>query len=254
MEPNTYAIGDALTVMESFQKGGKQVQGVVTSPPYNLGLRSRKGQVSNWKNGQLADKGYQGHSDNFPRAEYVEWQRKVIALSLEIVGPKGVVLWQHKPVHRDLGVLEQNDILQGFSLRQRIIWNRGSTNNHTRSICPPTYEFIAVIAPRGYKMPAEAYKESRSWGAVWNIPPERNPHEAPFPLELARRMVMLVPGAVLDPFAGSGTVGLAALAQEKNYYLVDNAERNRLMFTNRVHQWTEKPSKLKSSTFKNSIN
>ena len=234
LEPNTYTIGDALTVMEGFQRGGKQVQGVVTSPPYNLGLRSRKGHKTNWSNGKIADKGYELHNDNMPRADYVKWQREVIALSLDIVGDKGVVLWQHKPVHRDLGVLEQNDILQGFPLRQRIIWNRGSTNNHTRSICPPTYEFIAVIAPRGYKMTTEAYKESRAWGAVWNVPPERNPHEAPFPLELARRMVMLVPGAVLDPFAGSGTVGIAALAQGKKYYLVDNGERNKTMFTTRL--------------------
>ena len=83
-------------------------------------------------------------------------------------------------------------------------------------------------------MTTEAYKESRAWGAVWNVPPERNPHEAPFPLELARRMVMLVPGAVLDPFAGSGTVGIAALAQGKKYYLVDNGERNKTMFTTRL--------------------
>ena len=231
--PNEYILGDAISVMKRFPRNGAAVRGIVTSPPYNLGLKSRKGKQSNWSNGKLAHEGYGGHKDDMPRDVYVAWQRKVIELALDIVGEKGIVLWQHKPVHRDLGVIEQNDILDGFPLRQRIIWNRGSTNNHCKAFCPPTYEFIALLAGRQWTPPKAAYIESRKWGSVWNIDFEKNCHEAPFPTELARRMVLMVPGAVLDPFAGSGTVGIAAAAQGKDYYLIDCGARNKRLFAER---------------------
>ena len=232
--PSSYILGDALAVMRQLPPGGKAVQGVVTSPPYNLGLKPRSGQGTNWRGNRLANEGYAGHEDSMPRDEYVEWQRSIIAAGLALVGDAGVVLWQHKPVHRGKAVLEHHDILEGFPLRQRIIWDRGSTNNHDATLVPPSYEFVAVLAGPNWRLADIAYKESRTWGAVWRIPPEANDHEAPFPMELAQRMVLMVDGAVLDPFAGSGTVGLAALTQGKDYYLVDCAERNRDMFEERL--------------------
>nr|WP_276532648.1 site-specific DNA-methyltransferase [Xylella fastidiosa] len=49
-------------------------------------------------------------------------------------------------------------------------------------------------------------------GDVWTIPQEsKNPHPAPFPVELAQRCIESVgAGPVLDPFMGSGTIAVAA--------------------------------------------
>lgn len=56
---------------------------------------------------------------------------------------------------------------------------------------------------------------------VWKIPPSRNKeHAATFPVELATRCIRLStwPGeTVLDPFAGSGTTGVAALQYGRRF-------------------------------------
>ena len=60
---------------------------------------------------------------------------------------------------------------------------------------------------------------------VWYIPPAHDPvHPAVFPLELARRIVALysfIGDTVLDPFAGTGTVGCAALELQRNAILIE---------------------------------
>jgi DNA modification methylase len=59
--------------------------------------------------------------------------------------------------------------------------------------------------------------------SVWEIPPERASrvgHPAPFPVELARRVIQLfsyVGDVVLDPFNGSGSTTLAAAAHGRHY-------------------------------------
>lgn len=63
-----------------------------------------------------------------------------------------------------------------------------------------------------------------SWrNAIWKIAPEKASkigHTAPFPVELARRLIIFYtyPGeTVYDPFSGSGTTGVAALREGRNY-------------------------------------
>ena len=224
--PNSYSVGDAVAFLDKLRRQSVPVAGVATSPPYNLGLKPRNGDT-NWQANRLAQEGYSAHNDNLPRAEYVRRQREFLDAAVKLVGVAGVVCYQHKPVHRNLQVNLQMDILEGYPLRQLIIWDRGSSNNHDNSLVPPSYEFIAIIAGKKWKLTGEAYAESRKWGAVWRIPPENGTeHEAPFPLELARRMVMLANGGpVVDPYAGSGTVGKAAINLGVEFYLNDVSRR-----------------------------
>ncbi len=63
---------------------------------------------------------------------------------------------------------------------------------------------------------------------TWYFAPEsarRVGHPAPFPVELPRRLIELYTFAddlVLDPFAGSGSTGMAAIATGRRYLCVDN--------------------------------
>lgn len=76
----------------------------------------------------------------------------------------------------------------------------------------------------------------RKWGDVWNIRFEMgNPHPAPFPLELAERMVKTIDGPVLDPFAGSGTIGIAAAQLGYPYYLNDISPAYQSAFAQRLN-------------------
>ncbi|HEX4290670.1 MAG TPA: site-specific DNA-methyltransferase [Trebonia sp.] len=61
-----------------------------------------------------------------------------------------------------------------------------------------------------------AHPNGRNPGDVWSIPtrPYRGPHFAAYPIDLPLRCIAAgcKPGdTVLDPFAGSGTTGLAAI-------------------------------------------
>lgn len=81
--------------------------------------------------------------------------------------------------------------------------------------------------------------ETRNPRSVWTIPTYgfKGAHFATFPPELAARCITAgcpVGGTVLDPFGGSGTVGLAADRQHKNAVLIDLDERNIPMATQRI--------------------
>ena len=220
---DSFIVGDAEKVLDRMVRARVRVDCVITSPPYNLGLKPRNG-GTNWNANKLAEEGYGQHQDNMPRADYVKWQRRILGKCLELVGSAGVVFWNLKPILRD-GISNLHaDIIQDMPVRQEIIWDRGSSNNHDGSVVPPTHEKVFMLCPsKRWKLPDEFYQASRKWGSVWRIPPAvNNPHPAPFPLELALRMALASKSAILDPFAGSGTVGLAARELGLPFYLIDN--------------------------------
>jgi site-specific DNA-methyltransferase (adenine-specific) len=83
--------------------------------------------------------------------------------------------------------------------------------------------------PGGYRKPTDAQREASRIGKdefdqwfqqIWNIPgASTRHHPAPFPLELAARLVRMfsfVGDTVLDPFCGSGTTMVAALRNGRN--------------------------------------
>lgn len=81
--------------------------------------------------------------------------------------------------------------------------------------------------------------ETRNPRSVWTIPthPFKGAHFATFPPALAERCITAgcpVDGTVLDPFGGSGTVGLVADRQHKHAILIDLDERNVPMATERI--------------------
>jgi DNA modification methylase len=65
----------------------------------------------------------------------------------------------------------------------------------------------------------------KTLGDVWPMEQSRlGDHPSPFPEEVPRRCILLScpeGGTVLDPFSGSATTGLAALANGRNYIGID---------------------------------
>ena len=67
-----------------------------------------------------------------------------------------------------------------------------------------------------------AHPHGRNPGDVWSIPtrPYRGPHFAAYPIELPTRCIKAgckPGGMVLDPFCGTGTTGIAALALGRHF-------------------------------------
>ncbi len=233
---NTYHTKDAIEFMQQYDVGS--VKGIATSPPYNKQFRHRGGKCSNWPNSKLMADNYDQYTDDMTHDEYVQWQRDFLSEALRLVGDDGVILYN---IGRRIKNLEENrrqEIIEGFPVRQTIIWNRGSSNNQGGkhpTIFPPIYELIYVIAGKDWRLPKKHLKEMRHWGDVWRIPFEiNNPHPAPFPVQLAERMVKTVDGTIMDPFAGSGTVGIAAHRLGYDYCLCDISPRYKRLFLDRL--------------------
>ncbi len=150
------------------------------------------------------------------------------------------------PLHSDICVSCRKI---GFDNLNPIIWHKISNasyevSNGSKFLGKP-YEPNAIIKndiefilmqrkPGGYRQPTMEQriksklgeKEYNEWfQQFWNIPGASTKlHPAPFPLELAYRLVRMfsfVGDTVLDPFGGSGTTSLAALKGERNSIMVD---------------------------------
>ena len=204
--------GDCLEVMKGMPD--ESIDLVVTSPPYNLrNTLGKRGADRNgkWRNSKLQTEGYSEdkHTDDMPHAEYVQWQRKVLAECMRLLKPTGGIFYNNKERQQNKLLVERTDILQGFPLRQKIIWKRKGGLNFTRTHFLPTYEIIYMIAMPDFKLLPKANVMTD----IWEIQQETgSPHPAPFPVEIPRRCISscMTEGVVLDPFMGSGTTAVAA--------------------------------------------
>lgn len=74
---------------------------------------------------------------------------------------------------------------------------------------------------------------------VWQIDPSyTSQHPATFPLILAEKVIKFysfVGDTVLDPFAGSGTTGLAAIKNNRKYSLIEAQEKYFKIIQNKLH-------------------
>ena len=215
---------------------------VLTSPPYWILKRYRE------HPGQL------GHVQDYEG--FVSELSKVWRHCFRIIVPGGRLVCvvgdvclsrrefgRHRvvPLHADIAVACRRI---GFDNLNPIIWYKIAkatyeVSNGSRFYGKP-YEPNAIIKndiefilmqrkPGGYRKPTMEQRElsriskedySAWFRQIWNIPgtSTRN-HPAPFPLELAYRLVRMFSfheDTVLDPFCGSGTTMLAAMRANRN--------------------------------------
>lgn len=215
--------GDCVELMDKIPV--ESVDVIVTSPPYNLknstgnGMKDSRG--GKWQAAELVN-GYKTHGDNMPHDEYVEWQRDCLRSMMRVLRQDGAIYYNHK--WRVQGGLLQGrqDIVNGFPVRQIIIWQRSGGINFNPGYYLPTYEVIYLIAKPDFRLAPKA----NALGDVWHIPQEfNNPHPAPFPVELAQRCIASTTGRiVLDPFLGSGTTAMAAVMERREWIGIEISE------------------------------
>jgi DNA modification methylase len=127
----------------------------------------------------------------------------------------------------------------GFLPMGEIIWRKGKGANGScawgswRSARAPrlrdVHEYLLVFAKGEYARPERGLSDierdefMEATLSVWDILPEsakRIGHPAPFPVDLAARVIQLysyVGDVVLDPFLGSGTTAVAAVQNGRHY-------------------------------------
>lgn len=183
----------------------------VTSPPYNLnnstgGVNFQKGSVNNGKWNGFA---YDNYEDNMPHDEYIAWQRSIVSEMYRSLKNDGAIYYNHKWRVQD-GVIQRlpESIMEGFPIRQIIIWYRKGGHNFNQTYHLPTYELIYIIAKPDFKLT----DKGKRMHDVWSIPPVRNKfHPVAYPEVLVEK-ILIATGAklVCDPFMGGGTTAIVA--------------------------------------------
>lgn len=212
--------GDAADILPNLPAGSVDL--IVTSPPYNIG---------------------KSYKTRTPLTHYVAFLEEIIGECHRLLGSRGAMSWQvgnhvHKgevidsliiPIFRNLGMKVRNRVVWTFShglhcskrlsgRHETIVWATKSDDY--------TFDLDAIRVPqrypgkRYYKGPRKGElsgnPKGKNPGDVWDISnvkhnhPEKLDHPCQFPEELIDRLVLSLtaPGdVVLDPFAGSGTIG-----------------------------------------------
>ncbi len=225
--------GDCLHLMRIMPK--ETVELIVTSPPYNLRLSTGNGMKPSasgkWPNAALAQ-GYPDHDDRMPHSKYIEWQRSCLHAMMDLLPDHGAIYYVQKWRVQAGRLQDRRDITDGFPVRQIVIWERSGGFNHNPGYHIPSYEVIYLIAKPGFRL----NEYGRSLTDVWHIDQDReNDHPAPFPTELARRAIASTDAqVVLDPFCGSGTTPVAAIAEGRDWIGMEKSEEFCLKAEHRI--------------------
>lgn len=223
-------VGDGESVLRAI--ASQSVSIVVTSPPYNVGLA------------------YASYRDKRPRADYLDWLSRIFEEVSRILRPDGSLFVNVGASNTDpwLSMDVAQVARARFVLQNRIAWVKSvaigeRTHGHFKPInsarflnncSEDLYHFTlsgkvpidrcAVGVPFTDKTNIGRFGHSddrRCRGNVWFVPYEtvrnhagKHGHPAIFPNTLADYCLRLAgvrpDDVVLDPFAGSGTVGAAA--------------------------------------------
>lgn len=238
-----FYLGDCLSVLPELE--AQSVGVVVTSPPYNLGIR------------------YRSYRDDIPRGEYLSWTDRWIGAVSRVMAPEGSLFLNvgAKPTDPWIPLEVAQVARRCFKLQNTIHWVKsiaidreatGAAAQFDRDVAVGHYkpinsdrfvndchEYIFHFSPGGrtrldrravgvpYQDPsnikrwAQGGEGLRCRGNTWFIPYETiqsrdrdRPHPASFPPKVPEQCVRLHglarAGVLLDPFLGLGSSAIAA--------------------------------------------
>lgn len=167
------------------------------------------------------------------KGEYLNWTRAWLGLVIEKLKPTGrlfvsfseELMFDFPPLAKGLPIL----------FEQTLIWNyKNNFKPHNRTGYKHLFEPVFYLRmPKSGELSFSVYGEEQ--GDVWNIAlPQSNYtegryHKAQKPLELLLCIIRTASGAgdvVLDPFAGSGTTGVAAHQLGRDFRLIEIDAKN----------------------------
>ena len=185
---------------------------IITSPPYNL-------ETGHWPmggNGRSPRSAGIGYDDDLQLIDYMRWQVDVLNELYRVASPGASLFYNHKPRNKDGQLIHPMawilDESNPWTLRQEIIWDRGSTHNHSASLFWPEDERIYWLTKGKPDLPDKPIGLSTVW--KFHGPVASTWHPAPFDEQLPQRCIEAIGRegiTVLDPFAGSCTTAKVAL-------------------------------------------
>jgi site-specific DNA-methyltransferase (adenine-specific) len=224
---NKVICADSLQFMKKLPD--KCVDLVVTSPPYNCGIK------------------YINYNDNIEWLDYYKWCTLwlneifrvmkddgrfalIHYLSLGQSGNRHAPLMKLNTICEDIGFKHHGlAIWWDITLTKRTAW--GSWLSSSAPYVNSPFEGVLILYKERWKrdnkgktiISKEEFMESCS--GVWKIGTERDrTHPAPFPVKMADRCIKLLSyedDIILDPFAGSFTTAISCINNKRNFICIE---------------------------------
>lgn len=231
--------GDALTVLKSLPDAS--IDSVITDPPYNSGGRTSSDRTARTARAKYTSGDATHDLANFPgenrdQRSYRAWLTELLTESYRAAREHAVALvftdWRQEPTTTD--ALQ----MAGWTWSGTLPWIKPASRPRKGGF-KQSSEFIvwgvkgALDHTRDLYLPGDFTASQPRKGRV---------HITQKPVEVMQQLVQICPegGTVLDPFAGSGTTGVAALKEGRAFIGIElsdhyaNLAEQRLQETQRT--------------------
>lgn len=208
--------GDCLKVLKTI--GSESVDIVFTSPPYNLGNRHHTGNTR-----------HKAYEDAMPEAEYQQWQVAVLTECFRVLKENGSLIYNHKNrIKNGVQITPYEWLLKTpFTIKQELVWFNGSQNFDKIRFYPMTERVYWLAKTPKTKLLNTINHHDLFNRKEWQAVGVRGKHTRAFPEKMVEDILSCFPDSknILDPFAGSGTVGVVCKKMGKDCILIEKDER-----------------------------
>lgn len=207
--------GDCLELLKRIPKNSI----IVTDPPFNIGYH-----YNDYKDNMVADEYYQMLQDVFQYAPFViiHYPEEIYKIAFQIGKfPERVVSWVYNSntakQHRDIAFFGVKPDFKKYgqpykNLNDKRIMKRIADGKTAR-----LYDWWEI-------------------NQVKNVSKDKTEHPCQMPLEVMKRIIGILPEGyvIVDPFAGSGTTGLACKALGRDFILIEKDKKYIDIINNRL--------------------
>jgi len=208
--------GDCLEILKVIPN--ETIDVILTSPPYNLG-----------NNHHTNKKKTQAYSDSMDEEEYQIWQINVLQECFRVLKKTGSLLYNHKNRIKDgLQITPYEWLFKtSFLFKQELVWINGSPNFDKIRFYPFTERIYWMVKDK--KTILDNVINSHDV-FKWSAEGSNLKHSRTFPKKMALDLLECFPDSkvILDPFMGSGTVGVVSKILKKHFIGI---EKNEEFFT-----------------------
>lgn len=207
--------GDCLEVLKTIEN--ESIDIVFTSPPYNLGNGHHTG-----------GKRHKAYNDNMPEIEYQQWQMNILNECFRVLKASGSLIYNHKNrIKNGVQITPYEWLLKTpFTIKQELVWFNGSQNFDKIRFYPMTERVYWLTKSPRTKL-INSINHHDFWAKdEWRAVGTKGQHTRAFPEKMVEDILTCFPESevVLDPFAGSGTVGVVCKKMGKDYILIEKED------------------------------
>lgn len=210
----------------------KEMDMIITSPPYNMNLRVRNGKYCSRQITKEFSNKYEGFDDNFPIEDFYRFHiaalREMIRVSKVVFYNIQIVTGSKRAFFRIMGDLNEY-------LKEVIVWDKGHGQPAMAPNCLNRQTELILV----FEEPNESIRRTFDMATFargtmsdsWHIkrgPKKIKSHGATFPEELVERIITNFSQTgqkVYDPFLGTGTTCLIAKRLGRQYFGSELSEK-----------------------------